>query len=47
MRWAGHVALMGEMRNAYAVLGGNLKERDRPEDLDVNGKIILEWVLGK
>jgi len=25
----------------------NLKGRDNLEDLDVDGKIILEWILGK
>lgn len=38
MRWAGHVALMGERRGASRVLVG------RPEGkraLDVNGIIIL------
>jgi hypothetical protein len=25
----------------------NLKGRDHLEDLDVGGKIILEWILGK
>jgi len=25
----------------------NLKERDHAEDLDVDRKIILEWILGK
>jgi hypothetical protein len=25
----------------------NLKGRDNSEDLDVDGKIIFEWVLGK
>jgi hypothetical protein len=28
MRWAGHVARMGETRNAYRILVGNQKERD-------------------
>jgi hypothetical protein len=28
MRWAGHIALMGEMRNAYKSLVRNLKGRD-------------------
>jgi hypothetical protein len=26
---------------------GNLKGRDHLEDLGVDGKIILEWMLGK
>jgi hypothetical protein len=25
----------------------NLKRRDHSEDIDVDGKIILEWILGK
>jgi hypothetical protein len=25
----------------------NLKGRDHSEDLGVNGKIIVEWILGK
>jgi hypothetical protein len=25
----------------------NLKERDQSEDLDIGGRIILEWTLGK
>jgi hypothetical protein len=29
MRWAGHVARMGATRNAYKILVGNQKERDR------------------
>jgi hypothetical protein len=28
MRWVGHVAYIGETRNAYRVLLGNNKERD-------------------
>jgi hypothetical protein len=28
MRWAGHVARMGEMRNAYNIYVGNLKVKD-------------------
>ena len=44
MRWAGHVALMGERRGASRVLVG------RPEGkraLDVNGIIILAWIFKK
>jgi hypothetical protein len=25
----------------------NIKRRDYPKDLDVDGKVILEWILGK
>jgi hypothetical protein len=39
----GYIALMGGMRNASI----NLKVRYHSEDLDVDGKIISEWTLGK
>jgi hypothetical protein len=26
---------------------GNLKGRDHSEDLRVNGRIVLDWILGK
>ena len=42
MRWAGHVACMGEKWTQ--VLVGNLKERDHLEDLGVDRK-ILKWIL--
>jgi hypothetical protein len=38
MKWAGHVARMGEMRNAYKILVESLKGRD----LGVDGRIILK-----
>jgi hypothetical protein len=38
---------MGEMRNAYKILVGNLKGRHHSEDVGVDEKIILEWLLGK
>jgi len=44
MRWAGRVVRMGEMRNAYKILVGNLKGRDHSDDPDVGGRIILEWI---
>jgi len=47
MRWAGHGARVGEMRNAYKSLVRKLKERDHAEDLGVDVRIILEWILGK
>jgi hypothetical protein len=47
MRWAGNVARMGDMRYAYKALEENLKERGHWEDLAVDGKVTLEWFLGK
>jgi hypothetical protein len=37
---------MGELRNAYCVSVGK-QGRDRLEDVGVDCKIILEWILGK
>jgi hypothetical protein len=41
MRWARHVSLVGEKRNAYKILIGNLKGSGHSEDLGVDGKIEL------
>jgi hypothetical protein len=38
MRWAGHVAGMGEGRGVYRVLVGNLMERDHWGDPGVEGE---------
>jgi len=38
---------MGEVRNAYVMLGGQPEVKRQREDLGVSGKIILEWTLGK
>jgi hypothetical protein len=46
IRWVEHVARMGEMRNTMFWVEG-LKGRDRSEDLGVDEKIILKWILGK
>jgi hypothetical protein len=35
------------IRNVYNILVENLNGRYHLEDLSVNGKIILEWILGK
>ena len=45
MRWAGHVARVGERTDACRVLWGSLKERDHLQDLGVDGAIILNWIL--
>jgi hypothetical protein len=46
MRWAGHVAQMGDVGNAYKILVENLSRRDDLEDAGLDGKIISEWILG-
>jgi len=35
------------MRNAYKILSEILKGKDHSEELDVDGKVILWWILGK
>jgi hypothetical protein len=40
MRWAGHVAHMGEKRNAYRILVGILSSH-----LAVGERIMFEWIL--
>jgi hypothetical protein len=44
MRWAGHVARMGERRGVYSVLVGR-SEGDHLEDLGVDGRIIFYCIL--
>jgi len=51
MRWAGHVARMGEERACIGSWWGNRRERDHWRDLDVDGWIILgrisrRWDVG-
>jgi hypothetical protein len=43
----GHVARMGPMRSIYKTLVWKLKGRDHLEDLGVDGRIMLEWILNK
>jgi len=47
MRWAGHVVRIGERRDVYRVLVGNLRAKDHLEDPGVNGRIILTWNFRK
>jgi hypothetical protein len=47
MRWAGHVARIGERRGVYSFLWGNLRERDHLEDSGVEGRIILRRIFRK
>jgi hypothetical protein len=38
---------MGEMRNAYGIFIGKVEEKRLLEDLGVDGRLILEWILRK
>jgi len=44
MRWAGHVARMGEERWVYRVLVGKPEGRNHWGDLDIDGWIMLGWI---
>ena len=44
MRWAGHVARMGEERGCIGSWWGNRREGDHWGDLGVDGWIILGWI---
>jgi hypothetical protein len=48
VRWAGHVARMGGRGEEYIRFWwGNLRERGHLGDPDVDGRIILRWILRK
>jgi len=47
MRRTGLEAGAGEMRKLYRILDGRHEGKNHSEDLDVEGRIILEWILGK
>jgi len=42
-----HVKHMGEMEMQTKLWSENLKGRDHLEDIGIDEKIILEWILGK
>ena len=44
MRWAGHVARMGEERGCIGSWWGKRREGDHFGDLGVDGWIILRWI---
>ena len=44
MRWAGHVARMGEERGCMGCWWGNRREGDHWGDLGIDGWIILGWI---
>jgi hypothetical protein len=47
LKWAGHIALMGESSRACRVLMGKPEGINHLEDPGVDGKIILKWILEK
>jgi hypothetical protein len=47
MRWVGYVARLGEKRTVYRLWQGNLKTGDQLEDLGVEGRVILNWILNR
>ena len=44
---ARHTACLGEKRNAQRVWWTNLKEADHLQDLGLDVRITLRWILGK
>jgi len=50
MKWVGYIARMGEMRHELKVSVGKPEEKrqlGRPENLGIDEKIILDWILRK
>ena len=47
IRWAGHVALMGEKKGVQSVLVGKPEVKRSLGDQDVDGRIILRWIFRK
>ena len=47
MRWAGHVARMGEGRDVHRVLVGKPEGKSHWGDPYIDGRIILRWIFGK
>jgi hypothetical protein len=47
MRWAEHVARVGEKRVVHRVLVGKPEGRGHWGDPDVDGRIILRWIFRK
>jgi len=42
-----YVAHMGKMRNAHKIIVRKPEGKEHLEDLGVDVRIILEWILGK
>jgi hypothetical protein len=46
VRWARHIARMGETKMHTVFRLESQRGRDHSDDLGVDGKVILEWILG-
>jgi len=44
MRWAGHVARMGEREGLYRVMVVEPEGKNLLKDIGVNGRIVLKWI---
>jgi hypothetical protein len=47
MRWAGHVADTGDIRNAYKILVRKPEGKIHSEDLSIDGRILLKQIFRK
>jgi hypothetical protein len=47
MKWAGHVACIGVMRNAYQILVEKSERKRQLGDLDVDGRVMLNYIIKK
>jgi hypothetical protein len=47
MRWAGHVARMGEGIKVYRVLVGKPEGKNRLQNQGIDGRLGSKWSLGR
>jgi hypothetical protein len=45
IRWAGHIARTGAVRNSYRSVFIEREGRKHYRDIGVDGKIILKWIF--
>jgi hypothetical protein len=38
---------MGEMRNTYKIIVGKSERKNHLDDLSIDGKVILKWIMGE